>query len=70
MTDSDCMEMIRQDEAEKCKMDARWDAEHGGYVGECTICGADIWEDDTDYIIHDASGLGICVRCLDECSWR
>ncbi len=43
--------------------------EESKVIGECAFCGADICEDDVDYLMHDESGLGICAVCLDKCHW-
>ncbi len=38
-------------------------------IGECAFCGADILENDVDYLINDKKRLGICALCLDKCHW-
>ena len=37
-------------------------------AGECVMCGNDIYENDTDYLLHE-NGTGICAKCLDKCHW-
>lgn len=76
MTEFEFREMLIEDTRDAIEMGARYSELHpykredNEPIGECVFCGAEIFEDDVEYIFNDDEGTGICICCLNKCRWK
>ena len=76
MTDFEYREMLIENTRDTIAMGARYSELHADDrdehepIGECVFCGAEIYEDDAEYVFNDDEGTGICICCLNNCRWK